>query len=807
MFRFINETFIETQPIEWFKTFYEWLAEPKSDRISGAKYKPFFLNKDGKAIAVYDDKKRPILFLPNTCGCPSVHPDLLANPDTEKFLTEKIGIRKPSLEDEVYIKTRIENPLDLYASFIEDQTISWLHRFYKWIAEDKYRIKTAKTRPFFLDENFRAVAAFKDGKPILFLPNDGGYLGVNDKLLANLDTKKFLTNDIGIGDPSPEDYLNTKIRAKYENNSFTDDDFKKIFAYYEQCPRDKTNALFSGLKLWIKLRTLDGRYVAPNGLYMPAPPLIDCFKAVIVKDTDNPSRNNFLDMNFYLDLVGKNQANFLREFFKGVGVTDNFDDLKSRIKLRTLAGEYDAPRYLYMPEPDLIEYFDAANLNRNFLGEDYLNSFNDKDFMREFFKSLGIADEVKYFTKEIHTDSWWATRDFWNFYWDGIYEPEAYTKYYGLRWKETKFEGLEELTEDIVNNRDADKSFILWKRMVSLNSRDKLEDNLVGVCHYKQQGHYYDTKYAPVKVIQYLKDKFWLVDKQGNFKKPADILVGDMADDYDTTSNSAKEVIDFFGIPEPNLSAEQKELIERGKKYKEAEEKGINVDELRHNTLSVKLKPTQSLIGIKLDDVSEARINVTEPFFLLEELQKRFNALDYPDGYDMQENLCANVDFVFGPPGTGKTYNLAQKIIAMMDEPKNRKILVLTPTNKAADVLVNKIIDLDAKKSYEDWLLRFGTTDDANVEKSGVFHDKTFDITSKRKNVTVTEGCFADAGQEAGEFSAQDLEVSLFGKKDFIEENSFSTGHQNVNVYATPERKYEIRIEDSAVDVQLQKNF
>ena len=873
---------------------------------------------------------------------------MLASPAIKKFLTEKIGIRKPTLEDEVYIKTktRIENPLDLDATFIESQPIDWLHRFYKWIAENTDRINKARHKPLFLDENRNAVAAFAYGKPILFLSHNDGYLSVYEELLANPDTKKFLKEGIGIREePSPEDYINTKIKAKYEDTGFNDDEIyfrKKIFPHYcEQYIRNKAGDFTSGLKSWIKLRTLTGKYVKLNynSLYMPEPKFVDCFDAVIVKDKENPSKDNFLDVDFYLKLIDKNKENLLREFFKDVGVTDDIKDLKSKIKLRTLTGKYVELNYnsLYMPDTDLIEYFNAANLYRNFLDEDYLNSFNDREHMREFFINLGIADEVSYFQKKIQ--SWYLSTNKWDAYWDGIYEPDAFTKSYGLHWKETKFEGLEEISEAIVEDEDVYKSFILWKRMVALNSRDefKLKNNLVGVCHYKQQGYYYDTEYSPINIISYLKDNPWLVDKQGNFKKPSDILVGDMANEYgDLTSDSAREVIDFFGIPEPNLSAEQKELIELGKKYKEAEENGINLDELvqkelmrrkeeeknpngkdstppnddnstndsndedsttdnnenpptppttkiispktvkppqaatsksrnstsrkavtnydrelekiekknaaekskieqlkdleekissagkysfgwfkalleleilksnetksgnktvsisfervefdkgtqrtlilkypnryipqfmedleniplelhtaktykkveievagiRHNTLSVKLKDRSKLGKIDLKEVLEARINVTEPFFLLEELQKQFNALGKPDDYDMQKNLCANIDFVFGPPGTGKTHNLAQKIIAMMSESKERKILVLTPTNKAADVIVNEIIKvLDTDKSYKEWLLRFGTTDDAKVEESGVFHDKTFDINSKRKNVTVT---------------------------------------------------------------------
>ena len=115
-------------------------------------------------------------------------------------------------------------------------------------------------------------------------------------------------------------------------------------------------------------------------------------------------------------------------------------------------------------------------------------------------------------------------------------------------------------------------------------------------------------------------------------------------------------------------------------------------------------------------------------------------ALNYADDFNMQENLCEDIEFVFGPPGTGKTTHLAKNVlIPLMEENSECKVLVLTPTNKAADVLVCRIMEiLQGSHSYEDWLVRFGATADEEIEQSPVFKDKTFDIRTLSKNVTIT---------------------------------------------------------------------
>lgn len=50
-----------------------------------------------------------------------------------------------------------------------------------------------------------------------------------------------------------------------------------------------------------------------------------------------------------------------------------------------------------------------------------------------------------------------------------------------------------------------------------------------------------------------------------------------------------------------------------------------------------------------------------------------------------------------------------------------------------------------------------------------------------------------------------DLEQMMFGDSHYLENNSFSTSHQSVNVYGLPERRYEVRAEDNAVDIQIHR--
>ena len=56
------------------------------------------------------------------------------------------------------------------------------------------------------------------------------------------------------------------------------------------------------------------------------------------------------------------------------------------------------------------------------------------------------------------------------------------------------------------------------------------------------------------------------------------------------------------------------------------------------------------------------------------------------------------------------------------------------------------------------------------------------------------------------EMQTHELEEQIFGDADYLEKNVFSTSHQSVNVYGLPEKKYEVRTEEEAVDIQVHKS-
>lgn len=123
---------------------------------------------------------------------------------------------------------------------------------------------------------------------------------------------------------------------------------------------------------------------------------------------------------------------------------------------------------------------------------------------------------------------------------------------------------------------------------------------------------------------------------------------------------------------------------------------------------------------------------------IIDALSSRFHQLPYEDEFNLKDNLPKNISFIYGPPGTGKTTRLVDKlnnIIVSAEEKTN--ILVLTPTNKAADVIAKRLANDAECYSY---LSRYGSTNDTSLieEEAIVTTRDTMNMDLYDHNIVVT---------------------------------------------------------------------
>lgn len=134
----------------------------------------------------------------------------------------------------------------------------------------------------------------------------------------------------------------------------------------------------------------------------------------------------------------------------------------------------------------------------------------------------------------------------------------------------------------------------------------------------------------------------------------------------------------------------------------------------------------QSVIN-NISLIRRATIDVDKPIELIKRWKSLIENLPFEtDKESVRDNLRNDLKFIFGPPGTGKTTILSHRIINLMEQKDKCRILVLTPTNKACDVLTKKILELEPENDF--WLWRFVSTMDSELEEEEVVYQRDSDI-------------------------------------------------------------------------------
>lgn len=171
-------------------------------------------------------------------------------------------------------------------------------------------------------------------------------------------------------------------------------------------------------------------------------------------------------------------------------------------------------------------------------------------------------------------------------------------------------------------------------------------------------------------------------------------------------------------------------------------------------SIHIKLSSSELIKTLRVSNINRAVVEASSPDFILERLKNAFTKLNFHDSDNLKSPsiLPDHLNFVFGPPGTGKTTYLSwliggkspgpiefcgEAVVSLMESGKNR-VLVLTPTNKAADVIAEKILkNYEEANDFPSWLIRFGQSE--ALEKNPIFiSDRKLDISYENKCTLIT---------------------------------------------------------------------
>ncbi|MDR1873173.1 MAG: AAA family ATPase [Deltaproteobacteria bacterium] len=781
----INESFIEAQDFSWLHSFYKFISD-NADRTKRVKTKPIFLDSEGKAAKAFDAKGQPVLFLPSggDGGFRTIHDSLLQDSCTLDFL-RRFGLNEPSLRDQIYnnilplydgnseyidIKPHFKKFFNYYLSCSDKEAISFINllKGYKFILCHRQNIdKQYLSDPINKYLPLGHLLSWFSAKPDTQFVCFDEYLQLlgDDK---REDLIKFFI-DLGVND-SPQ-FLSREI----------DHDLAAIITFQKSPSSKKKN----NTEKWTE-RYLDGCHEIIEQIisteknqkaqrtelsFMVWNQLLAIIKSI----GSSSSLKSELVMNSTYVVRNKSKA-------------DTFDSRDSK-RLRHQPWLLNIDNIFVSPQNLTVQTlnpkYDASSPEAlaliSFLGIQINSTVNQPSDIISLGAQLGLSDE----------EQRQALLEFANKKNPNKLIPTPIDD--NDKTDNTDNTDITDITDKPGGSAPSDKPTSdsqtknnksikrvlndILKRTASPRTIDPSTPDSFTDEAPTDEDYYSKPPVDINKIIEKVKDQAELaineIARLEDLKQKAldcgtytfgwfnALLELESLNSGEKNSKNQEISISFAKVereagtlrtlvlkhPSRSIPQSMEDLsdipLELSFASRTPIKVAVEVVNVKSYTLRAKLRTNAEIEGVDLASVIEAKITYRNPVFLIEELRNALIKLGqdekFKDDFDMRANLCEKIEFVFGPPGTGKTTFVAKQILQLMMTEPDFKVLVLTPTNKSADVIVNRLIECaGSDKSYLNWLVRFGTTNDSAIEKSGVFRDKTFDIRAFPRNVTVT---------------------------------------------------------------------
>lgn len=759
----IPSHFTEKQSFEWLHKFYKWLSETRH-RTMLAKYQPVFLDSDGKAAAAYDENDHLTLFLPTheMEGYRVIHPSLLTDNSTKEFVL-KIGITEPEKKDYIY---NVFIPRTLKENCpIEGKHFVTLFSYWYECNSDSRRslIRDIKNRCYFkckvnnITQNHGAKACdlymptplmleyFNDNSSVAFIAIDEYSSLVEEERAESI---LIFFRELGIHVTAP---LHTIEISEEEAEK------RNLPKPYSTRGRVWTESVLVGCADAINYIRLNESAEKSYALWYvlletiaQSGDLSRCLRGTCTFFYRNSQAESFVSC----DAVNLTSSAWL---------VDNTGALKSPQQLTQgqLNQKYDVSSdsakllLAFLQIPKDVDYNLSDELRAKIEFANKLNSLGFSEADIEDFKEFKSLKESKRNFENKPTTQPGNIISYQNEMLPRVLSSQSATN---MQTPSTREKVINEIVQraECVRDKHGDTKI-----------NDCQKDELIRDCDEYSLGKIDfarkidKAKQKSAVEIEKITQLEELHARAINASKYTyewfcallEIESFDSGDD----SLSSREVSISFARVEREKGTKRTLVLKQPNRYiphfmEELADIPIilhfgthtktvimEVANIVSYSLKVKLKRDCDIDGIDFTTLTEATIDAKSPAFLMYELKKGFEALNYPPEYNMQQNLTSNIEFIFGPPGTGKTTYLARKLLMpLMAQSHRCRILVLTPTNKAADVLTARIMESCNNKNYENWLVRFGATADEKIEQSHVYRDKTFDIRDLAQSVTIT---------------------------------------------------------------------
>ena len=727
----ITSNFIKTQSNEWLHKFYEYLSERKSyqDKF---KTKPIFKDSQGNAVAAFTFEAKTkqhhnILFLPTdyeNLSDITIDRDLLSNEKSVEFF-KAFGIQEPNLKDEIYRIIK-EN----------DDISHYFDKIFKYWKDERPQeiVDLCKDKCFICYKTFESEKS--------------NYGRASDIYYPTPDLQKYFETKPDTKFVDLEDYY-TFITDEKEHQILKDFllklgvrfqpiIYKREIKEYEE--RRRFNLSYSTGDSKLYDRYIDGSKELIKNIDSERSEILWRF---LLKYSNLTIAFKAIHIYFY--------RTHREEHFN----SSEFTRLRNSKWLLSTSGEFVAPNEITINE--LAEGYERNTELERLLGFKPTVILTETERIASKFESEEEAEEARKALEEKREKE----------------KRKAERKTSGTNTSvdsedlEGAIESLENLSESVSKPKsekektntlpdfDEDEELAkgiedLKKQLEIKKSRVDLAENINNSVKYSYDwfkaylqllttyGEKQDTQKQKSISFQEIKpykadNKYFLLCGASSYISPEI----ENADDFKVSlvfGNGNKENITVEGV-----SKKGQDLLIYCR------------EPLSGNTLS------------RFSNIFKVEINFTPVIDLLDRLYKAFTNDNYIDEWETIQEAIPSLNFIYGPPGTGKTTTLCNNINDILAENPNAKFLVLTPTNKAADVVCKKIQDINP----DIYAVRLSRPTDPELEESGIYVDTLDNKSLHNINVVTSTIHRLPYFEINGEKDGENFEYKLFKHRNF----------------------------------------
>lgn len=700
--------FIEAQSIDWLHSLYHYLLKNENYR-KDVRYRPIFLDRNKKAVAayVYDSSSRKAeknLYLDTIEGsvfC-TLLPELLQNETTAEFVKE-FGIDKPDLRDEIY-----HDILPQYER--DDEAIATEPHFRKFY--EYYKNCPKENLDSFLD-----------------LIRDKDYINAYDcRVESPTDEDVYRRSPIEVyfGSEGLKEYFSLSRKTIW----FLNDEWYADL--YEEFGKDNIQDFMEKLGVRRYVRKMERSYVAGDPSYLwrlewnhnitvRSHNIIDYYFPLFEENLNTISKAKSKeiweavlfeienDQVFPRSLQGRHEFAYRTEYFDSclLWMIQNKAWLYSKdgrickpedLFLTDLDGQYDvfckSGKLLcgllpFKAKKDSIN--EALSKAKDALGEDAIIKILEeamKAAEKKEDKELPIQLNDGYDIKlqELQEADEGEVPSVTN---EGGNEEAALSL--ELDPKKIEEEIRRRLEEEAKKKQDR-KSLVDSINNSEKYSYDWFWNYIMLMATYSEklsQDNKASVSFATI-MPEKSSNRFFILDGAGKYIPEGITEAEGVSIQLIYSDGSASDKIDVEGVSRI----------------------GQKIQILTKNDVS-------DIVRDKMAIVTRVEFVYTPIVNLLNRLQVAFANPLFIDKWDSIKGALPSIHYIYGPPGTGKTWTIGKKI-ECITEGNKAHILVLTPTNTAADEVCKKLRNGDRKVSA----VRLSKATDLELEEmGGVYYD------------------------------------------------------------------------------------